>query len=259
MISRLQAAAALITITAFVSCAAKDNNDYIDKSIIPAGSENKTAQKPAAVNTTTANTAPVNTPVVPGANTVSFNPQQSNLVNAVPPATAAATTTAPGMNPPHGQPNHRCDIAVGAPLNSKPAPATTTAQPVALSAPQQQPGVTMTQVPTQTKTAPGMNPPHGEPNHRCDIAVGAPLNSKPAPTNAQPVAVNTQQPAVTTTQVPAQTKTAPGMNPPHGEPNHRCDIAVGAPLNSKPATPTTVQTTAPSPLIGPVKTDSSKN
>jgi hypothetical protein len=25
------------------------------------------------------------------------------------------------------------------------------------------------------------------------------------------------------------------MNPPHGEKNHRCDIAVGAPLNSKTA------------------------
>ncbi len=29
---------------------------------------------------------------------------------------AADGTTAPGMNPPHGQPGHRCDIAVGAPL-----------------------------------------------------------------------------------------------------------------------------------------------
>ncbi|MFT5254085.1 MAG: hypothetical protein ACI87N_003148 [Flavobacteriales bacterium] len=29
--------------------------------------------------------------------------------------------------------------------------------------------------------------------------------------------------------------TAKGMNPPHGEKNHRCDIAVGAPLNSKTA------------------------
>jgi hypothetical protein len=34
------------------------------------------------------------------------------------------------MNPQHGQPGHRCDIAVGAPLNSKPAAATTTPVPV---------------------------------------------------------------------------------------------------------------------------------
>ena len=28
---------------------------------------------------------------------------------------------------------------------------------------------------TVAPTAPGMNPPHGQPGHRCDIAVGAPL------------------------------------------------------------------------------------
>ena len=37
-----------------------------------------------------------------------------------------------------------------------------------------------------------------------------------------------QQQAQQTTQ--AQTQTAPGMNPPHGQEGHRCDIAVGAPL-----------------------------
>jgi len=83
--------------------------------------------------------------------------------------------TAPGMNPPHGQPNHRCDIAVGAPLNSPkaatptppPAPKPATANIVERT-PQAQPT-------TVTPTAPGMNPPHGQPGHRCEIAVGAPL------------------------------------------------------------------------------------
>ncbi len=84
------------------------------------------------------------------------------------PTATATTTTAPGMNPPHGQPGHRCDIYVGAPLNSKPNPQATAAQ---------QPVVT--QQPVTPVTAPGMNPPHGQPNHRCDIAVGAPLNSAP--------------------------------------------------------------------------------
>ena len=37
-----------------------------------------------------------------------------------------------------------------------------------------------------------------------------------------------QQQAQQTTQ--PQTQTAPGMNPPHGQEGHRCDIAVGAPL-----------------------------
>jgi hypothetical protein len=131
-------------------------------------------------------------------------------------------TTAPGMNPPHGQPNHRCDIAVGAPLNSFPgkAPSTQTTPPPVNTTPQA----------TQTQTAPGMNPPHGQPNHRCDIAVGAPLDSPPgkAPTT------QATPPPVNTTPQSTQTQTAPGMNPPHGQPNHRCDIAVGAPLDSPP-------------------------
>lgn len=131
--------------------------------------------------------------------------------------------------------------------------------------PNQQNNVVMT--PTQmqpTVTAAGMNPPHGQPNHRCDIAVGAPLNSKPAPVATQPAAVNAQ-PQITMKEVPNTTKTAPGMNPPHGEPNHRCDIAVGAPLNSKPAAPSTVTTTAAPttiaapPLLSTPKTDSTKN
>ena len=114
---------------------------------------------------------------------------------------------------------------------------------------------TVTQTPVPTVTQPGMNPPHGQPNHRCDIAVGAPLNSKPAPVAAQPTAVNTT-PQVTMKEIPNATKTAPGMNPPHGEPNHRCDIAVGAPLNSKPAAPATIAAPA---LLTPAKADSSKN
>jgi hypothetical protein len=59
----------------------------------------------------------------------------------------------------------------------------------------------------------GLNPPHGAPGHRCDLQIGAPLNSKPE---------------IKTTKQ--------GLNPPHGQPGHRCDIAVGAPLNSKPVT-----------------------
>jgi hypothetical protein len=118
---------------------------------------------------------------------------------------------------------------------------------------------------TQTATAPGMNPPHGQPGHRCDISVGAPLNSKPAPPATVQPAAATAQPQITMKEVPTTTKTAPGMNPPHGEPNHRCDIAVGAPLNSKPAAPATVTTTtAPAaisapPLLSAPKADSTKN
>lgn len=87
--------------------------------------------------------------------------------------------------------------------------------------------------------AAAVNPAHGQPNHRCDIAVGAPLNSASnksvAPvsqTNVQPLATQTITSKMSTPKV----VTAKGMNPPHGEKDHRCDIAVGAPLNSKPAT-----------------------
>lgn len=86
-------------------------------------------------------------------------------------------------------------------------------------------------------TAKGMNPPHGEPGHRCEIAVGAPLDSPPnaAPAKNAPPTPTTQSSPIATpitaspaVQTPAVT--APGMNPPHGQPGHDCAIAVGAPL-----------------------------
>jgi hypothetical protein len=138
------------------------------------------------------------------------------------PLMAPESVTASGVNPPHGQPNHRCDIAVGAPLNSPKA----TQYGTPLTSPLNVPAQTST-----PSTAPGMNPPHGQPNHRCDIAVGAPLDSPPG---------KLTPPVTSPLNVPAQAgtpSTAPGMNPPHGQPNHRCDIAVGAPLDSPPAKP----------------------
>jgi uncharacterized protein YvpB len=89
-----------------------------------------------------------------------------------------------------------------------------------------------------------LNPQHGQPGHRCDIAVGAPLNA-PATNTQQDISttispVTTSAAATTNTNVDVQ-KVSPqlnssttALNPKHGEPGHRCDIAVGAPLNSKP-------------------------
>jgi hypothetical protein len=149
------------------------------------------------------------------------------------PAAVTAAPTAAGMNPAHGQPGHRCEIAVGAPLSTAPAAkpaAQPTAQPIAVNQ------ITPTMVPTPAPAAPtakGMNPPHGQPGHRCEIAVGAPLNSKPV--TAKPAAATqTIQPAIAQQPAPV-TPAAPGMNPAHGQPGHRCDIGVGAPLNSAPA------------------------
>ena len=121
-------------------------------------------------------------------------PAQAQQNPTVPPQMVTTTQTAPvpvavgkGMNPSHGQPGHRCDIPVGAPLNSPPGKGATTTTPAT-------PGkaYTVTSTPNKTTatnsgvpallstpapvtTAPGMNPPHGQAGHRCDIAVGAPL------------------------------------------------------------------------------------
>jgi len=105
-------------------------------------------------------------------------------------------------------------------------------------------------MPAQNNSDVQKNPPHGQPNHRCDIPVGAPLNSPPAnkqPTTGNP-AVNTtpptasspnpptmgntiqKNPSQTTNTVPANSGTKPRLNPAHGQPFHRCDIKVGDPL-----------------------------
>ena len=166
---------------------------------------------------------PANTSTQPQTIPVNLNSQTTAPTTVVP----ANTTVAPGMNPPHGQPGHRCDIAVGAPLNSAPAiTAPTTTAPTPVTTPINISSDKLTQ-PATTAVAPGMNPPHGQPGHRCDIAVGAPLNSKPASNTATPVNISADQ----ATQ-PVTTAVAPGMNPSHGQPGHRCDIAVGAPLST---------------------------
>lgn len=97
----------------------------------------------------------------------------------------------------------------------------------------------------QAGTAEGMNPAHGQPNHRCDIPVGAPLNSPPGKPPGQPGG----SPQAAIPQSPPA-PTAPGMNPPHGQPDHRCDIPVGAPLSSPPGKlprPAPAAGTAPTP------------
>lgn len=165
------------------------------------------------------------------------------------PATTPANPVLPGttpvvsnsgsaaVNPAHGQPGHRCDIAVGAPLPGA-SPVANSAVPSlnAISNPAVQPAsLPATNASTVPATAAGLNPAHGQPGHRCDIAVGAPLNSKPA------------TPATTSNNKPATSKPAPlqpdtlfakGLNPAHGQPGHRCDVAVGQPLNKEKKTDT---------------------
>jgi hypothetical protein len=112
-----------------------------------------------------------------------------------------------------------------------PAPTQQISQP---SAQQTIPNQAMPQAPV--KVAPGMNPPHGQPGHRCDIAPGAPLSSAPAKPAANNVTMAPQKSMPTSAApallnpAPAPAPTAPGMNPPHGQPGHKCDVTVGAPL-----------------------------
>jgi hypothetical protein len=88
------------------------------------------------------------------------------------------------------------------------------------------PATTPNQAATPATTV-GLNPPHGEPNHRCDIEVGAPLDSPPKPNLSAPSSVPAFTPSTSSQSV------APGMNPPHGQPGHDCGIPVGAPLTQK--------------------------
>jgi len=161
-----------------------------------------------------------------------------------------ATQQGVKLNPPHGEPGHRCDIPVGLPLpndGNVVAQAQSQAHPVSQGEampivsggmPQQ---VVQVQQPQAQQSYVGpkgekLNPPHGQPGHRCDIPVGAPLNSKPAAQPAAPQQQVTQQQIVIDPQQAQQHTgtTEPGFsgkpNPPHGQPGHRCDIAVGATL-----------------------------
>jgi hypothetical protein len=169
------------------------------------------------------------------------NDQKSYQQNYHPqPAVVFANT--PGTlqyNPKHGEPGHRHDIPDGAPLSQAPAFPASTANPQAQVS---NPDLTST---GSVAPSPGgaLNPAHGQPGHRCDIAVGEPLSAAPATTS-----VNTAAPAQK-------------LNPAHGQPGHRCDIAVGAPLNSPASTPapTTNTPAVPlPPLPSPVKSDSAQ-
>ena len=187
--------------------------------------------------TSTTETLPQQMPAIPNNTT---GTAQTNM-----PQSVTIGTTAAGMNPEHGKPGHKCEIAVGAPLNSAPvktaiAPATIT-QPTTIS----QPAITQ---PAKTITAKGMNPAHGEPGHRCDISVGAPLNSAPTnstkpaavngATNITPMSTATQNssiiPALQNTSISIPAKTASAfsdkINPAHGQPGHDCKVAVGQTL-----------------------------
>ncbi len=171
-----------------------------------------------------------------------YKPDTNKPVSLVPDSvlpmqpTIGATTGAK-LNPAHGQPGHDCSIAVGAPLNktaaaSKPVTTNPVSTPVSTN-PITLPGA------NNTNASSGkLNPAHGQPGHRCDIAVGQPLNSPAKSNTTVPAAnvtpVNNPLPAQPATTQPASpfpgTGTTAKLNPAHGQPGHDCSIAVGQPL-----------------------------
>ena len=108
-----------------------------------------------------------------------------------------------------------------------------TGTPVTTPANQALPGTT----PIVANNSSGqLNPAHGQPGHRCDIAVGAPLPATSQVANAVTTSLNAQpiQPSIIPSATPAN-----GLNPAHGQPGHRCDIAVGKPLSEARKTEST--------------------
>jgi len=93
-----------------------------------------------------------------------------------------------------------------------------------------------TEVPASntSNTTAALNPAHGQPGHRCEIPVGAPLDGSATSTNTQTQA----QPQMTNGTSPVRvnnsgTTTSSGTamkNPPHGQPGHDCAVPVGADL-----------------------------
>lgn len=128
-----------------------------------------------------------------------------------------------------------CMIGLLACNSNKQQPAQSfTPTPTGLQGIQAPAGTNTTTASTPTNTNSGaLNPAHGQPGHRCEIAVGAPLSSAPAKAIATQQVVTTQptpkvtQPAAT----PSVNEKGQKLNPAHGLPGHSCDIAVGAPLN----------------------------
>lgn len=189
-----------LAIVFLASC--KNKSEEEEKTVTPVQNplQNNNAQvNPGDTNNVTQASVNSNTTANPTGSKTSVTPQ-------APAVTTSTSQPTAGLNPAHGQPGHRCDIPVGSPLNSPPGqtnPVVTTSTPPTsqtvstISTPpviQTAPAVQ----PVAGKTPPGMNPPHGEPGHRCDIAVGAPLNSPKGGT--QPISVT----PVTTNPTPVK-------------------------------------------------------
>lgn len=80
-----------------------------------------------------------------------------------------------------------------------------------------------------TNTTAALNPAHGQPGHRCEIPVGAPLDQAPATTMQQQQTTTPVSSSTSPVRLNSTTAT-PLKNPPHGQPGHDCAVPVGADL-----------------------------
>lgn len=151
MIKCLQSFSIFFVALFFISCGGNDFPEK-DRSIIP---ENINTNEPTVIS-------PLNNAL----------PQPVPIETTAP---AAATANLAGINPAHGVPGHRCDIAVGAPL-STPVTKPVVQPAQTISAPAVTTPVTTTLPASGSAFTGTVNPAHGEPGHNCSIAVGAPLN-----------------------------------------------------------------------------------
>jgi hypothetical protein len=149
---------------------------------------------------------------------------------------AVVSLTSCGGNPPEAeettiQPASTTQLPLSTDSSATPAgltPSTATTAPNVTSTTTQQPTQSAA-VPVQQKSSKStakLNPAHGQPGHRCDIEVGAPLSSAPAQTTQ----IQQTAPPVTAPTTPAPTSGTVKLNPAHGQPGHDCAIPVGQPL-----------------------------
>ncbi len=164
--------AMIVSTLTLIACGGNDSPEK-DASIMPDKSNTTSvASNPADSINVINSTAPV-----------TINPTMGNqpVVNAqtIPASQAANIATGAGLNPAHGVPGHRCEIAVGAPLNSAPAAAagakpqiqtmSSPAAPVTMPAP--------VSTGASINGTAKLNPAHGQPGHDCAVQVGAPLKN----------------------------------------------------------------------------------
>ena len=108
----------------------------------------------------------------------SSRPQNLETPAALTASSVVSSSGKPALNPAHGQPYHRCEIAVGAPIDSAPTQQNATPQAAAPSilSPNVAPAASSPAPQAQSLgPKPATNPAHGQPHHRCELAVGAPL------------------------------------------------------------------------------------